>query len=222
MPGTRVNAFMPPTSSIVRFIALEMILIGLVPAVALGADATVGLYTDPVASSCSFSGNDVGLVSAYIVVRPGTSGIRSVRFSAPTPSCFDATFLSETVPSPLASMGSLQAGITILSPNCETAPFSALQVLYFAHGGTASCCEFSIVADPSTGLLEAFDCSNASTPISSVTSHFNADASCDCNSVLPPDAPSIPQPPDGSTLRDINEPLIWFSSDPSGRPMTAD
>ena len=196
--------------------------VALAPAVSLAADATIGFYTDAVGSSCSFSGNQPGLLTAYVVVRPGTSGVQSVRFSAPMPSCFDATFLSETIPSPLAGMGSSLTGITILSPNCETSPFTALQVFYMSHGGTASCCEFSIVADPSTGLLEAFDCSNASTPISSVTSHFNADASCDCNSVLPPDAPSIPQPPDESTMRDINEPLIWYSSDPSGRPMTAD
>jgi hypothetical protein len=213
---------MPPRLSIARFVAFAVISIGLVPGVAFGADATIGLYTDPVGTSCSFSGNDSGLLTAYVVVRPGTSGISSVLFSAPTPSCFDATLVSEVVPSPFVSMGSLQAGITILSPNCEAAPFSALQVFYFAHGGTASCCDFSIVADPSTGLLEAFDCSNASTPISAITSHFNADASCECNSVLPPAPPSIPQPPDASTLRDINESLVWYSSDPSGRPMTAD
>ena len=142
--------------------------------------AKIGLYTDQSGANCSFSGNQAGLVNVYVVVKPEGQGIRAVRFAAPIPVCLDATHLYEAAPSPVVIIGSSQTGISISSPFCETQPFYALQITFMSNGNTTPCCEFPIVADPVTGLLEAVDCAYATAPISDVTSHFNADASCSC------------------------------------------
>ncbi|HEX6790462.1 MAG TPA: hypothetical protein VF247_04050, partial [Candidatus Krumholzibacteria bacterium] len=191
-------------------------MLALAPGIASGSDASIGLYTDAIGSSCSFSGNQSGVVTAYVVVRPGDSPIQGVQFSAPIPSCFDASLLAEYAPPPFLAAGNSQTGISIMSPGCETAPFNALQILYMNNGNTTACCAFGV------SVVGATDCSASPVAMMAVTSHFNADPSCDCSGVLPPAPPSLPQPPDGSTMRDINEPLIWYSTDPSGRPMTAD
>jgi hypothetical protein len=60
---------------------LGVVLAGLIAAaLPLAARAsTVGLYTDESGSSCSFSGNNPGVVTAYVVVRPGPEGFRAIR-----------------------------------------------------------------------------------------------------------------------------------------------
>jgi hypothetical protein len=198
-------------------VACVVACLALIPVSALAKDATIGLYTDSNGYSCSFSGNNPGPVTAYVVVYPGSNGIRGVRFAAPIPSCFDATFISESTPDIIAAIGSSQTGISLSSRYCETDPFYVMEITYMNNGGTQSCCAFPIVADPFTGWLEAVDCAYNQTPINPVTSHFNANASCECGSNYPPPlAASNPAPPNNATSVGLDPILQWESSDPSG------
>ena len=41
----------------------------------LHAESKIGLYTDQTGSTCSFSGNDPGLLTAYVVINPDPSSL---------------------------------------------------------------------------------------------------------------------------------------------------
>src|SRR4030095_11611580 len=99
---------------------LVVVCLALRSSAALATDATIGLYSDENGYSCSFSGNNAGLMTAYVVIRPGTNVIRVVLCSAPIPSCFNGVFLNDTAPDVFAAIGSSPTGISISSRNCET------------------------------------------------------------------------------------------------------
>ncbi|HET6349647.1 MAG TPA: FlgD immunoglobulin-like domain containing protein [Candidatus Krumholzibacteria bacterium] len=188
-------------------VSLAVICLLLACGMALGQDATIGLYQDEYGNSCTF--NDApGFVTAYVVVTPGTGGTRAVRFAAPIPSCFDATYIGETVPFLVAGIGNSQTGISLSARDCQTEAFNVLTITYLTSSGTAACCPYPIVADPYTGMLEAVDCSFASVPIATNVARFNADASCPCGLEVPP-VPTDPTPVDFGTGRPTNQQLAW-------------
>ena len=176
---------------------------------------TVGLYTDESGSTCSFSGDDTGLISAYVVVRPGGVGVRGVRFAAPIPDCFKATYVGDVVPGWLASIGESQTGISITSATCETDPFNVLQIMYMRAGGTTPCCPYPLVPEATVGYLEAVDCSFNSVAMSSMVSHFNADETCPCAQV-PPVPPFNPTPANHLTQIYTTPTLQWDCTDYDG------
>src|SRR5262245_9703448 len=75
--------------------------------------ANVGIYTELTGNTCSFSGDTPGLVTAFVVFRPDANGLTGIQFAAPLPSCFAATYISESVPVELLSIGNSQTGISI-------------------------------------------------------------------------------------------------------------
>ena len=232
MAAAPVTTMQPPlpragralATRITTVVSVAVVCLALMWEAASATDATIGLYSDANGYSCSFNGNNAGFVTAYVVIRPGANGIRGVRFSAPIPSCFDAVFLSETAPDVFASIGSSQTGISISSRNCEMEPFYALQITYLQNAGTTPCCAFPILADQLTGALEAVDCSYNATPIQSVISRFNADASCPCGDLYqPPLAPSNPYPANGASAVELVPQLLWATpADPGGLALSYD
>lgn len=218
------NALKAHARHILFVIACGLLCVAFTPFHSFAADATIGLYADEAGSSCSFNGDDPGIVSAYVVVRPGDVGIQSVRFAAPIPSCFNATFLGESASGFVtASVGSSQTGVSMAFASCGTQPVYALQIIYMNNGGTAPCCAFPLVADPVVGHLEATDCAFASVPLQSTTSYMNANASCACAPVVtPPNPPSNFFPANGTTLVNPTVALSWTCTDPAGLPLTCD
>lgn len=204
-------------------IACVVVCLALIPTYSSAADATIGVYADPGGYSCSLNGDNPGLVTAYVVIKPGGSGVRGARFAAPIPSCFHAVFLGEMAPGLLSVSGSSQTGISVLSPFCEESPFQVLQITYLNNGGTTPCCPFPIVEDPSAGALEAIDCAFGAAPITSTVARLNANASCQCSPTYsPPNPPFNPSPANGATLQPAGSTLSWNCSDPNALPMTCD
>lgn len=180
----------------------------LLASIAFGADATIGLYQDENGNSCSFN-NAAGFITTYVVVKPGTGGTRGVRFSVPVPSCYDASYIAEDIPFLVVGIGNSQTGITLSARDCQTAPFSVLSIVYMQNGNTTPCCEYPVLADPFTGVLEAVDCSFASVPITTNIAHFNGDASCPCGGADVPPVPANPTPVDFAIGRPTNQQLSW-------------
>lgn len=178
--------------------------------------SSIGLYTDASGGTCSFSGGSPGLITAYVVVRPDAYGVSAVQFAAPIPACLGATFVSEVLPPGMLSIGSSQDGISIALQSCSLAPVNVLQITYLRSSGTTPCCEFPIVADPSDGSLAATDCWYQEVPLTGVTSHFNADASCSCIGNSPPFNPTNPLPYDGEMAVSVYASFAWDSFDRDG------
>jgi len=175
--------------------------------------STIGLYSDADGSSCSFSGNDPGVVTAYVVVHPDGYGVRGVRFAASIPACLGAVFLSETPLPGVVSIGTSETGISLSTASCGLTPQTLLEINYYRNGSTSACCEFSIGPDQSTGSIEAVACDFSPGSITPITSHFNADATCPCNDPVPPMPPSDPVPYDGVTHAQQWPLFSWVGQD---------
>ncbi len=179
------------------------------------AQTTIGLYSDASGNTCSFSGNDPGLFTAHVVVRP-SNGVTGVQFSAPIPTCLGATFVSEVVPTGMLALGSSQTGISIALSNCYVGPTSVLQITYLRSGSTELCCEYAIVPDPAVVSLSATDCNYQEIGLASQTSHFNADASCACEGNSPPTPPTSPSPYEGESAVSVLTSMAWYGFDVDG------
>ena len=201
-----------PRFSTVVFATAFSLAAAVPPAFADGA--SIGLYTDATGTTCSFSGDAAGPVTAYVVFRPDVNGVNGVQFAAPIPTCFGATFLNDVTPASMVSIGSSQTGISVALAGCYGQPVNVLQINYYRTGGaTTPCCEYPIVADPSTGDVVASDCAFQAIPVTVVSSRFNANASCECVGNSPPSLPSFLEPVDGSTGQSIHQVMTWSAFD---------
>ncbi|HET6349832.1 MAG TPA: hypothetical protein VFH88_12180, partial [Candidatus Krumholzibacteria bacterium] len=189
----------------------------LILSTAAGANnGTIGLYTDASGSTCSFSGNDPGVVTAYVVVRPGPDGFMAVRFSVPIPSCFGGSLLEDQAIPGYATWGESQTGITVATGVCEPTPVHILTISYMRTGSTSSCCAYPVVPELGFSVIEAIGCASQEIELTGSTSHFNSDASCQCSAFAPPDVPSQPDPLDGRDGVRIYTALKWSGNDYDG------
>jgi hypothetical protein len=182
----------------------------------VAAQPTIGLYADAAGTSCSLTGNSPGLITTYVVVRPDENGVRAVQFAAPIPSCLGATFVGDNVPAGMLSIGSSPSGIHIALQSCNFGVVNVLQIVYLGSGNTTPCCEFSLVPDPSEGEFVAVSCAYQELPLTSVASHFNADASCACVGNSAPRKPDFPSPYEYATGVSVGTAFGWEASDPDG------
>ncbi len=180
-------------------------------------NASIGLYSDASGNSCSFSGDAPGYVTAYVVVRPDPRGVTAVQFAAPLPACYGATYLYDQAASAALVLGNSQTGVSVALSQCVDDPVNVLQIVYYQTGGaTASCCPYPIIPDPALGTLSASDCAFQDLPIAGVTSHMNADASCQCAGNSAPSMASNPIPQDLTSGISRTPIMSWYASDIDG------
>ncbi len=180
---------------------------------AVADGASIGLYTDASGTTCSFTGDQPGLVTAYVVFRPDINGVRGAQFAAPIPNCFGATFIADVAPPGVLTIGSSQTGISVALPGCYGQPVNILQIMVQRTGGTSPCCEFPIVADPSVGEIVMSDCAYQNNPVTVVSSRFNANPTCECVGNSAPSLPSVQFPEDGSTGQTVTPLMRWSATD---------
>jgi hypothetical protein len=179
---------------------------------------SIGLYDNPSGTLCSFTGDETGIVTAHVVVRPGAGGATGVQFAAPVPQCFGAVHLADAVPAGMLMLGTSQAGISVALGACFDEAVKVLEITYFRTGGvTPFCCPYPIVRDPMQNAILATDCNYDFYTLPGITSYMNANASCQCGvEPNPPLPPSNPQPVDQASGIRFTPVLAWSASDPDG------
>lgn len=193
-----------------RKLGLALVGVVLTAGLPLAARAsTIGLYTDESGSSCSFSGNNAGVFTAYVVVKPDDRGLHGVRFSAPVPSCLGATFVEALKPLGGETIGEPDTGISVAWGTCQTETALALTISYYRNSSTEPCCAFPITEDTYVHMIEGVDCNHVSYEVQPIVSHFNADAACACNDAAPPSPPRVALPANGSTSTIVSTKLEW-------------
>ena len=207
-------------------------LLQLLPALAVAAAADiaaaqqtdVGIYTDATGTVCSLADQSPGIVSAYVVVRhdPQT-GVRSIRFAAPRPDCFSATYIADAAVGGANVTGNSQEGVAVGFPFCSPTPLHVLTILYYGYGTTPACCPYPVLPDPAAGSeIVVTDCDEVAFPAVAITSTINADATCACTNNSPPVPPMSPNPPDQRTGEAWYVTLHWLSFDPDNDPLEYD
>jgi len=199
-----------------RTVCIALALLVLAPALVTAQSGSIGLYTDVTGTSCSFSGSEAGPVTAYVVYRPGSSGIRAVEFKAPVPACLGAIHLSDVAPANVLSLGDSQTGVSVTLITCGIAPVSLLEITYYRTGTTDACCAYPVLPYGSASEIEASDCAFELITATGVVSHFNADVSCACAGNTPPIPPVNPVPPHNGTHVSLAPLLSWDSFDVDG------
>jgi len=141
----------------------------------------IGIYTDVGGTQCNLSDATVGLTT-YHVVHHGDFGATACAYWAPKPSCFTATYLSDTNVFPV-TIGNSQAGVSIGYGSCRSGAIRVQSIVFFTTGTTPQCCLYPILGIPTSGNVEVVDCLNALTTAYGVTSVVNPSGSCTCGSV---------------------------------------
>jgi hypothetical protein len=180
---------------------------------AFAQSGSIGLYTDTSGSTCSFSGNDIGFIKAYVVVRPGSDGFRSVSFSAPVPACLGAIYIGDEPSFGLVTAGDSQTGIVMTASSCTSGLLHVLTINYYRNGSTTPCCAYPILPSPGESAITGTNCANLDVTLATSVSHFNADATCACTGGYFPNAPSNPAPSDQAGSVSVFTALSWFASD---------
>lgn len=120
---------------------------------------TIMVFSDTNGLDCDFHDNAPGLCPFY-VLHFAMPGATASQFAAPKPSCYLATYLSDTSVFAV-TIGNSQSGVAIGYGACLPAPVHILTINYFCQGLTQECCFYDVVADPATpsGQIEVVDCS---------------------------------------------------------------
>jgi hypothetical protein len=146
-----------------------------------GTGGSIGIYADVAGTECNLSDAAVGMTT-YHVVHLADFGMTACAYWAPKPSCFTATYLSDTNIFPV-TIGNSQAGVSIGYGSCRPGPIHVQSILFFTQGTTPQCCLYPILGIPSSGNVEAVDCANHLITAYGVTSVINPNGACTCGSV---------------------------------------
>ena len=142
---------------------------------------SVGLFADVAGTDCNLSDAAPGLC-AYYAVHVYHAGAIACQFSAPVPSCFLGTWLSDTAVYPV-TVGGSPTGVAIGYGACQAAPTHVLTINMFCQGLTAPCCLYQVVEDPNvpSGQVEVVDCANNLLFGTGGAAIINADPTCNCD-----------------------------------------
>lgn len=114
---------------------------------------------DPTSGELMICDRNAGLLNVYVVLRMWPHGATGVQFSAPKPSCFTATYLSDTFPFAV-TIGNSQTGVAVGFGACRVSLVHVLTMTYYSYGTTQADCVYLTRADPSvpSGRILLTDC----------------------------------------------------------------
>ncbi|HKW15449.1 MAG TPA: FlgD immunoglobulin-like domain containing protein, partial [Candidatus Krumholzibacteria bacterium] len=136
---------------------------------------SIAMFSDASGTSCTLADNGPGLKNIYVFV-DGPATYTGVRFAAPKPSCFNATWMYDS--SPYVTIGSSPTDVSIGFGMCMDPPLPVMTITYMSAGNTTGCCQFKAEAPPATGKLLVTDCSFAEITAASTPLGISSDNSC--------------------------------------------
>jgi hypothetical protein len=136
---------------------------------------SIGMYSDESGTSCTLADNAPGLKNIYVFV-DGPSTYTGVRFAAPKPACFNATWVADS--SPYVKIGDSPTDVSIAFGMCMDAPLPVLTMTYLSAGNTTGCCQFKAEASSVIGKMIVTDCSFQEIETASTPLGISSDNSC--------------------------------------------
>jgi hypothetical protein len=202
---------------------LSLLLLALNSFHAFAQQAQIGIYSDVSRSSCSLSDAGGGQIRAYVVVN-SVSGITGVRFSAPKPACFSATWVADEVPDGFVSIGDSQTDLSIATGKCLSGPLHVVTMVFQKTSTTAPCCQFQILPAQDQADVIFTDCSFLEHSLAKTDGYINGNETCPCQTGLnqPPSAPTAPYPAQNMINAPLPVMLTWQTTDPENDPLHYD
>jgi hypothetical protein len=145
----------------------------------------IGLFSDIAGTNCAITDAAPGLLPVY-AVHIGTSGATACEFSAPKPTCFTASYLSDTAVFGV-SLGTSPVGVSIGYGVCKTVDTHVLTINFFAQGTTLPCCIYPVGPHTLTGATtpQMVDCEEALINAAGQSGVVNSNLSCTCPMIIP-------------------------------------
>jgi len=153
----------------------------LVAGMAIAGAGSIGIFADPAGMNCNLPDPGVGLVK-YYVVQVFTTGSTGVAYSAPKPSCFAGTWLSDDNQFSVF-IGTSQTDFLVGYGLCLAGTVHIQTMNFFTTGVSQSCCKYTVLKSPSEGRIAAVDCDfNYWIPDpAGGTGTINANPGCTCD-----------------------------------------
>ena len=82
--------------------------------------------------------------------------VSAVRFMAPPPQCFTATYLGDTYIYP--TIGNSQTGAWVIYGPCASGTVLVMTITFFGHGTSGHCCWYGLQPYPGSGDIESEMC----------------------------------------------------------------
>jgi hypothetical protein len=163
-----------------RLLALTIIIVLFAAGSALGQAGTIIVSADEIGNDCNLQDKAAGMCS-YYVVHVGAVGVQASSFSAPAPSCFSGTWLSDASEFSV-TLGDTQNGVSMGYGECLNSPIHLLTINYFCQGITENCCTYKVYPHPDvlSGAIEVVDCNLNTLYGTGGRAVINPDSGCEC------------------------------------------
>jgi hypothetical protein len=148
---------------------------------AIGQPGSIGIFSDPGGTDCNLADFVPGLVDYYFV-HVGTPGATASVFSAPTPACMMATYVSTTCPG-ITLECDANTGISVGYGGCFSSPIHVATVTYLATGLTPPCCYYPVLPHPqvASGQIEVVVCGDNTLYATGGEGIVNSQVGCMCD-----------------------------------------
>jgi hypothetical protein len=206
-----------------RTLTLALVLALLFPCAIRAQVGTIAVFSDNAGINCNITTPPANQLMQVYVVHVNPVGISACNFSAPKPSCFNASWLSDTNVFAVV-IGNTQVGISIGYGACKTTTTHLVTMNFLTLGTTPPCCEYPVLADPNSasGQIELADCYFEVVYGVGGTGIVNGNSSCPCGDANYPTVPHNPSPPSGAISQPIGTQLGWQSEDPDSGALNYD
>ncbi|UCG51535.1 MAG: hypothetical protein JSW58_15325 [Candidatus Latescibacterota bacterium] len=145
-----------------------------------GQAGVIVLAGDAQGLDCNLSDKSPGVCSFY-AVHILTPGAMACSFSAPAPSCFTGSWLSDAHVFPV-TLGDSQNGVAIGYGECRPGPIHVLTLNFFCQGLSQNCCYYSVKPHPdvTSGEVEVVDCNENPLYARGGFGIVNSTTDCEC------------------------------------------
>ena len=157
---------------------LLITMVMLVPTVAFAQPGNISLYSDVTGVDCNIVDAAAGLL-VVTAVHTGTNAAAGIQFSAPIPSCFTGSFLSNASNFAVI-LGNTEIGVSVGYGVCQTAPVWVLDITLFASGTSPTCCLYPTLPHPLVGDIVMNDCAFVDLIAAGGVATINGDGTCAC------------------------------------------
>jgi hypothetical protein len=140
-----------------KILALMIVIIPFLFGWAVAQPGSIGIFPDPMGTSCSLYDTQIGLLLVYVVhlYAPGATG---ARFQIVQSSGVNLMYLSEVATAPYTKTGSAFKGVEISYGSCVATPNMILTMQFFADGRSETCSAFLVKPHPESGIIGVWNC----------------------------------------------------------------
>ena len=149
----------------------------------------IGIFGENTGTNCAVTDAVPGLLNVY-VVQVGTAGSAACQYKAAKPSCFPATYLSDSSPFSVV-IGSSQTGVSIGYGSCRVGAVHVQTIAFFATGTTPACCLYTLGCDPlsstdacALGWVDIVDCTQSPAYAKPQIGVINPNGTCACVDIV--------------------------------------